>query len=228
MKSAGLILILIVTSAQALWGSSGFVDLPEGCLNRKAYPCLLRATNSSVRLEHGAQIFTLAEKASMQFFTKDEFQILDGSVWVNAAVPLVVRLPGEVKVHWKGEFLVDSPRVFENESLPVGFENWYGKITTAGWLDRGMIKPIAAGEFVKQWAPFSGLSVADAHRKILFFKEAWEANVGQASDLYQEVVRRRMASVEEKEHLKQDQAEKARQERQTFKKLYRQKNYLDQ
>ncbi len=154
-----------------------FVDSPTSCLARNIYPCSVRSLQGSLRLERAKAVVVLGPGSALQFHAANEAQLLTGKAWIEKSEGMDLRVSSKLKISLSGEFFVikdlekitlqnlqgeahfKSPLVFANESLPVGFENWYGRITTGGTIERGMIRPLSLTPFLKNWIPLSGLSI---------------------------------------------------------------------
>jgi hypothetical protein len=243
MKFAGFIAVLFASvSALAL---PSFVDSPEQCLGLEKFPCSVRAVKGPISLEKGSHVFVLESDSSLSFLSAEEFQLLSGKIWIEKSEQLSLKISPKLAVTLTGEFMVEkiadrvwvknlngetafrSPLVFQSESLPIGFENWYGRITTLGSIERGIIKPIELKSFLVSWLPLAQNSVAELKKKVAEFRENWSKAAEQSSELYKEVVERRMASVAAKELSHQQQMEKTRKAIQKIREMYRQKNYLE-
>jgi hypothetical protein len=131
---------------------------------------------------------------------------------------LVRNLSGEVKFH--------SARVFASEALPLGFQNWYGPLDASGQISRGMIRPIEMAAFLKDWYSMSGLSVAEMKTRVQEYREAWKDGLDLSSELYSQVVLRRIASVEEKERKKWERHQASERERRKLRNMFRDRNGL--
>ncbi|PIS11364.1 MAG: hypothetical protein COT73_04490 [Bdellovibrio sp. CG10_big_fil_rev_8_21_14_0_10_47_8] len=241
-----ILTLFLAVSATGSTHSAFYVDLPEGCFNKKVYPCALRVPSGFLRFERGHDVFQLGENSDLVFLGPKKFKLLKGRAWIQSKSDLTIEVQPEFLMSSQGEIYLEklsstgilirnldselsisSSRLLPSEALPIGFQNWYSGMGTQGQIVRGVIRPIDGEEFLRSWLPLAGLSVAQAKRKVSEYREQWAQAVEMASKLYQEVVDRRQASVAEKEA----QVQRVRLRRQTEKKKLReifcQKNGLD-
>lgn len=247
MKIVFMLFISCLLSHFAMAGMLGFVDLPKGCHSRQVYPCQVRVNGGFLAIEQGGQSLQLADQSALSFLASNEVQILAGSLWVRKSQDLTVRMSPLLALslssgefffsrqsdsallvrNLAGEVGFESDRVFANEVLPVGFQNWYGPLNTNGQISRGMIRPIDMAAFLKDWLSMSGLSRAEMRHQIESYRESWKDGLELSVELYSQVVSRRIAAVEEKERKKQERLSALRQERLRLRNMYRAKNGLE-
>ena len=236
------VILLFTLSAFA---NQSFVDSPDQCLGLDKYPCSVRSVKGPLSMEKGGHSFVLDANSAVHFETAQEFKLLSGQVWIEKSENLSLKISPSLTINLNGEFFAQklsdklwlknldgetqfkSSHVFQSESLPVGFENWYGRITTKGSIDRGIIKPIELKDFLVSWLPLAQNSVAVLKKKVASYRELWSKAPEQSSELYKEIVERRMASVTQRELTQEQQVEKARKAIQKIREMYRQKNYLE-
>ncbi len=243
MKSLLFFFTLILAfSAEA---QPQFVDAPAGCFRKKAYPCKVRVSSGFLAFEKASNQFHLGESSSLLFLGESEVQLLQGQLWVPASKHLVVRSTSALKVAVSGEWFFQrqenaqfllrnldgeirflSRFVFASETLPVGFENWYGTLDSSGQISRGVIRPIDMKEFLTAWMPLAGSSVAEMRKATLEYKQKWGEAVSKSASLYQEVVERRMASHEDKARRQAERKRSEEAERERIRQMFREKNGL--
>jgi hypothetical protein len=247
MMKSGWILLFLSLFSVPVWAELKFVDLPQNCYAKKTYPCQVRISGGSLTIEREAQVLHLADQGAISFLSANELQFLSGAAWIEKANALTVKVSAVLKIQISGEWLLKkekdatmvmrnlagearflSDRVFPNEALPVGFQNWYGLLDTSGSVSRGMIRPIEVGEFLRDWLPMSNLSVAEMKHQISSYKERWKGALEQSAQLYAQVATRRIAAVEERERLKLEKAVSLRQEREKLRQMYRDRNGLSE
>lgn len=237
------ILSVLFLSAQA--ASPAFVDSPAHCFAKKSYPCSVRVMGSYLAFEREAQMYHLADRSAVLFLGPSEIQLMQGSLWVKDSKGLTVKVSpvfsfqvaGEIFLEKKGldlfvrnlrsEIAFDSKLVFASEALPVGFENWYGPLDVSGQVSRGMIRPIAMNEFLKAWIPVSGASIAEIKKQTLHYKNDWKGALELSSQIYQQVVERRIASQEEKALRAAQKRRSQLDEQARLRQMFRQKNGLN-
>lgn len=242
MKFLFVSFLFVCSMAQADYG---FVDSPEQCFVKHRYPCSLRVSQGFLSFERESQKYHLAEKSSLLFVSPSQVQLLQGRVWVQDSKSLRIKISSALQMtisgEWffekqmdstllarnlSGEALFNSKFVFAHESLPLGFQNWFGPVDSTGQISRGVIRPIAVADFLRAWLPLTGLSVAESKKRSQNYKSLWAGNVEQSATLYKQVVQRRLASQQEKAQKKADQRAKRLAEQAELKKMFRQKNGL--
>ena len=221
------------------------VDSPSRCFSQRVYPCSLRVTGGLLSFEKDSQKYQLADQSSLEILSVSKIKILQGSLWVKEARELQVQVSPVLTLKINGEVFMqktsdtvlsvrnlsgqvgfESPHVFSNEFLPIGFENWYGPLDSQGQVSRGVIKPISMTDFLKVWIPVSGLSFAEMKRATKEYKELWREALDQSTSFYKEIVERRIASQEEKEREAQRMREAQQKEQAKLRKMFREKNGL--
>lgn len=235
--------LLLLVSLKAEASGGGFVDLPHQCFQKKSYPCQIRVSGNFLSFERSGNRFHLAEKSSLRFRSESEIQLLEGHVWVKDSKNLKVYsspvLSFQVHGEWffskkdredlaasnlNGEIEFLSKYVFSSESLPVGFQNWYAGLDSTGQVSRGVIRPIEMKEFLKNWIPVSGTSFAGMKKAAHEYKQRWSEALAKSSDLYQEIVERRLASHEEKKRREIERQRQAEREKSQMRRMFREKN----
>ncbi len=223
----------------------GFVDLPKGCFGKEVYPCQVRVSGGFLTIERSGLQMHLSDQSSLSFLSQNEVQLLSGQIWVRKSQNLNLRLSALLKMKLSGEWFFEraadatilarnlqgdvrfeSSKVFENEALPVGFQNWFGGLDATGQISRGLIRPIEMAAFLKEWLPLSGFSRAEMQSQIGEYRELWKEGPEISAQFYGQVVSRRLAAVEEKERKQQERAEALRQERLKIRNMYRNRNGL--
>lgn len=235
-------MVILVLFAGAKVFASEVTDHPAQCFGKKIYPCSLRSLSGGLRFERAGMSYVLGSKSSIKFLMEDQIQILEGSLWVENSKDLQIfahphfgfGVSGEVFLQKNtdgtllvrnlgGEVQFKSPYLFKQEALPVGFQNWYGRLNSQKQIDRGVFRAIEVAAFLKAWIPMSNLSVAEAKGRVLVWKESWSRAVEMSAQFYQEVVERRVASLEELDQQRARRQKAARDEQNKIRQLYRQK-----
>ncbi|MEZ0391719.1 MAG: hypothetical protein ACAH59_05860 [Pseudobdellovibrionaceae bacterium] len=240
-----LTLFLIVHQAQAEISPEGFIDSPSKCFSQRKYPCSLRVSRRMHSFEREAQRYHLGENGALLFLSESQIQLMQGVLWIQSSKDLEVKSSSALSMKLSGEWLLEkrpdtsllfrnlkgsidfqSKFVFTNESLPVGFQNWYGPMDSSGQISRGMIRPLVLKDFLQVWIPLSGLSLAEVKRQTADYKKTWGNTVEQSSKFYQQVAERRLASQEEKARKLAAQKASRQQEQSDFRQMFRKKNGL--
>ncbi len=201
----------------------------------------------SLRFERNAATFVLGEKSALRFIADDKIQVLSGSLWIEEAKDLAVVVHPQFGFSASGSLFLQktadgnifvrnleadikfrSPFVFKGEALPAGFQNWYGRLNAQKQIDRGIFRPIEFASFLKAWLPMTHLSIAEAKGRVLVWKEQWSGALEASAHFYQEVVERRMASVELQDQQRAARQKAAQTEQNRIRQLYRQKTGFEQ
>lgn len=227
--------------------AESFIDLPKGCYGKQSYPCTLTVEKGFLSLMRSESVVHLSKEGVLAFFAPDQMQLLKGQIWIQGAKHVTLKMSSVLKLEVDGDWLVSfvghsnqvnilnlngqakfvSQSVFENESIPVGFENWYSGIATNGQVLRGIIRPIENESFLKNWMPISGMSLAASKHKFKNYKENWQGVIEESANFYQQVVARRVASAEAAQDRKDARARLLQQEQAKFRKMFRQKLGLE-
>lgn len=233
-----LIAGLILSSGAAL-ASQGespfFVDQSEGCFARKSYPCALKVLKGNFRIERAGQVYVLDQGAAIVLRSESEIQLLEGQLWIEKSSRLSLVINPFFKPMVSGEFWLkkENDRTFisnlqgEFKSVPVGFENWYGGLSTEQKVDSGIIQPIPFETFASNWSRiYSGPKTAKLAR-LKAYRDQWKDSMSQGTEFYAKVIERSMASVENQNRRERKVILTREQERKALNELFRSKNYLD-
>ncbi len=231
--------------AQSSSYASSYVDFPTGCASSGSYPCLLRAIDRNMAFNQGEQKFILSKKSSVKLIGPAEFEILDGQLWVAQSQALNFFLSPGLSLILNGDFFLQrendhsvrvrnlagktqfvSKAVLPSESLPTGFENWYGGLGTDGQIQRGVIRPIEISGFLKSWLPVCEYSSAEIKKALLIYRDLWSETTEISASLYKEIIERRLASSEEKLSLAKTKAHHSKQEQNRYRQMFRERNNL--
>ena len=223
-----------------------FVDLPKNCFAGKVYPCSLRSTGGMLKFEKGSEAYQLGPSSAVRFLQEDQVQLLSGTLWIEKSKNLRLKVNPELSLTLTGEFFLEREKdavvlvrnlfgtttfqskfLFKEESLPVGFQNWYGTLNAQKQIDRGVIRPIEALAFLKVWNPISGLSPAEARKRVQAFRANWVENIEVSTNLYREIIERRLASQESLDQSRAQRQRAALEEKKRIRQMYRQKAGFD-
>lgn len=222
-----------------------YVDQSEGCFADKKYPCAVKAIRGIFRIDRGGQIFVLDQGSSILMKSESEIQLLEGEMWIEKSADLGVNMNPYLKAQvsgefWlrkdgdkifisnlEGEFKFISNKIFSNETLPMGFENWYAGIRTDQKINSGIIQPISFEKFASDWARIYSGPKAEKLTRLKSYRDKWKDSVAQSAEMYAKVIERTMASVENKKRQERKTELDREKEREALKQLFRSKNYLD-
>ncbi len=248
-KSVFIFLSFFPIFSLAAVSSDGFVDSPAGCFLKEKYPCKLRVASGSfaghLTISRERQSFNLSPDTSVLFTSATQIEVMEGSLWIKDSQQLTLILSPRLKVELNGQFFMErkkdhsavlqnlngeikfhSPAVDPSEALPLGFENWYGGLTTSGKIQRGIIRPIQTSQFLKNWIPICGLASAEMKKQLKSYRQSWIDTTEIASEMYQAVVERQLASQAEKQQRSSQRRQLVKKDEQNFRRLYREKNNL--
>lgn len=240
------LLLSFSSQAKSVAHTSPYVDLPQGCFTKKTFPCALRSTAGALKFESVSGSYFLGDLSSVRFTSANQIQLLSGSLWIERSQQLEFVANPELTLKLAGEFFLekqkagmvlvrnlngvvefDSRFLFKAESLPLGFQNWYGTLTTQKQINRGVIRPIEVLPFLKVWQPVAGLSPAETKARVHVYKQSWAEGVEISSQFYKEVVERRLASQAELDQRRVDRQKAALNEQKRIRQMYRQKAGFD-
>lgn len=235
----------VEAETRAETANKSFVDFPAGCIKDKRYPCTIKSAKMPLEFEIGRGQYSLGEQSALRLESASKSQLLQGSAWVRAGENQEFKINANVMIEFSGDIFAEkskdmlmhvknlnaeinfhSKHVFKEESLPVGFQNWYGSLAVDGQVLRGIIRPIEKEVFLKSWMPLAGGSAAELRKLAKSYLDLWVDTISASGDLYQQVAERRLASVKEKEKQATDRAQKKRHEEADLRRLYREKNGL--
>jgi len=226
-----------------------YVDLPSGCFVREKFPCSLRTYADGLIVEKKDYRIVLKPSTVISWKSGRHLRFVSGDVWLESRQSLMLDMNSRLSVEFIGQVTLSS--VYEpgqlrlqnmsaseihfksedllvSESVPVGFENWYSILASGGELQRGVMKPIDKIGFFKNWMSVAVLSPAELKKNFKYFSSLWRGNVEQAAEYYQKIIERRIATYQEiQENKKQEKIHKKNQQ-EKIRKLYREKNFLNE
>lgn len=226
-----------------------YVDLPAGCFSKQKYPCSLRTSENGLIVEKKNYRIIMKPQTVLTWNSDSEMRFVSGDVWLDSKEErlslilgplLAVDFSGQVAVgnqedqglvrlqNLSSDMSFKSQGLLASEAVPVGFENWYSVISSEKQIQRGVIKPIDKIAFFKNWMTVAVLSAAELKSRFKEFSLMWRGNVEQASRFYQKIIERRVANAEEEQENKKQELLRQKKQREKIRKLYRQKNYLEE
>lgn len=185
------------------------------------------------------------KNSSILFFKADEIQVLEGGFWIDAKKTMMSKnsvyslsFEGEVWLEKKadssvlvrnlnGKVFILGEKLVSQHRIPVGFENWYLGMNSLGQVQQGMLKPIEQKAFAKDFLPVLSLDRSKALQATRSYKELWKGSVEDSSALYQEIVSRQIASVEEKRNHEETQKIRKENFRAKMRAMFKERFYLD-
>jgi|GEM_PF-3504170 len=222
-----------------------YVDEPAQCFAKEGYPCAVRSLEP-LRLQRGDDVYQFAAETSVVWLTADDLRVLEGRIWIEKATQLSLHLLGTEAITLNGEFLVTREKnqnfvvmnlngavqfpekgFLKSEALPVGFQNWFGRRTTEGVVERGVLRPIEIPTFIATWAKTGSVARTARGEKLKQYRELWKGNVEQSAELYKNIVERRIASQDDTAATQRRRQMKAEEERAKLRKMFREKNNLE-
>ncbi len=228
-----------------------YVDEPKGCWHSERQPCAVRATaaGEKFKFQQGSRQGTWASAKGTSWIIEDQdLKLLTGKIWIQTSAKFNV-VTNQVKFEADGEFWIENAssktkvinlsgnalhlalvssvnQSQETQTLPVGFENWFGSLDSSGQASRGILRPVAKAEFFKVWAQKMKVSEVVAKKKMADWKELWQDSAVVSADLYTEVVHRAIAQNEQKKNEIARRKENVIEEQQRLRKMFRARNGL--
>lgn len=229
MKSLFTLLALMVLSSPV----AAYVDLPEGCWKKSgsAEACAVRAAKREWLLSpEGTRLLLGAGSSLIRTQGGEGWQIVAGQLWIETEKPVQIRyLQQTFQVQgeswWKRSGAQLKTQVFRGqvstafssseEVVPAGFENWWESGT------RGVMKPLLADKALREWNQWVRFPKSESKKRVEEYQKLWASRVEDSSDLYQEIVNRRIASVESKEREAEDRRRRADQGQRKMREMFR-------
>ena len=233
MKIRGFIFTLMASSF-----SVAFVDQPAGCYAQQNFPCAIRATQNREIFDLKKTKLTVSKGSSILLQSVSEPRMLEGQFWFENAEKMIIysgladfEIEGDVwfEKNSSGRILalnLNGNIVAQKTSqpVPVGFQNWYDGMRAANEINCGIIQPINVRFFFAKWVRLTG-SAKTAKSKIEIYKAGWQGNIQLASQFYQDIAKRRMASYEAIQDRRYEIYLKNQQENQQLRSLFRHRFY---
>lgn len=228
------------------------LQFPEGCLDAGQYPCALRSSVSKWKLELDTVKVVLKESSTVIWKDKRNFQVVSGEVWFSANDQESVRIQSEFGHFETGDtqlnvFVRKDPQLMEIYPLthgvkvfPLGLSSKSGLLLPVGYRSylssvgkNGVAKyeiPVATNlkGLIESWAPMFDGTPQELAGFLSEYRKKWVDAVEAGSLLHQEMAKRAIASEKERQARQARWLKAKREEERYLKKLYRQKNYLDQ
>lgn len=228
------------------------LQFPEGCLDASEYPCALRSSVSKWKLELGTLKVVLKESATVIWKDERNFQVVSGDVWFAASDRESVRIQSEFGYFENGDselnvFVRKDSQLMEIYPLtqgvkvfPLGLSSKNGLLLPVGYRSflssvgsHGVAKyeiPVATNlkGLIESWAPMFDGTAQELAGFLTEYRKKWVDAVESGSLLHQEMAKREIASERERRARRDRWLKAKREEERYLKKLYRQKNYLDQ
>ncbi len=241
-----MILLLLFIYAPASQAKSELIDEPRGCFATLRFPCAVRASFSPQKLDVKGVQASLNQGTSVILYSEKKWRLLEGQMWLRSSSDFQLStgfvqfsLNGDSWIDFIsdekvfvqnliGSFKVSSPLIKLNQAIPVGFGNWYSLIDSDGNLSQGILKVIEPRKFVPEWAEVARLPKKQAIVVIDSYRKSWKGNVEASAQLYQEVVNRRLASIERRQIIKARRAKAEFDERARLRRMFRERFENDQ
>ncbi len=220
------------------------VEEPLGCITARVFPCSVRSAANAQSLLTERGHFRFAAGASLQWLSVEAIRILQGAIFVEGIQDLklhhgtlIFSLRGDVWIeksadktlhlkNFDGQIRLTQGPLQNIETIPAGFENWYKGLVSKSQIGQGLIRPIVWASFIKKWVGLVD-SPKIVKSKIELYKPRWREAVEESSNLYHQVASRRLASVEEKNERARLARQRAKEEAQLLRIMFRQKNYIE-
>lgn len=233
-----LVCFLITFATASAWALVDHVDLPEGCFARK-FPCAVTfLSTGKVKL---GEVQVSVKKGTAVLLRKEEFELLNGEVWSDEFEATRLRhglisaaMTGDILVQKEGDqitFISLNGVVEVNgvrktvEPIPSGFQNWYRGLGQRGEFVQGVIEPFRPDDFLRSWADLAGLTLNEAKERVEIYATNRKQAVGEASDLYRDILQLRRLASDERERQVQAAHVRREQEKAHFRKMMQDRLY---
>jgi hypothetical protein len=236
--------ILLVSSLSAA-EPLAFVDEPDGCLQKAQYPCAVRILQAAYRIN--SEIATIWGSSGVAFILgkNKNLRLVDGEILLTTKKTLtldegLIQLQGsgDLWISKKGQRilarnLLGQLKVSDQngkffDDIPAGFQKWYDGLNHLGKIEQGTLAAIDAETFIPQWTKMNDLPREQALEKLEAFKKNWQGVVEEIAQFYQQIAERRIATIEEADQRRQQKQLLEMKEREKLRRLFRNKQYLDQ
>jgi len=232
------VLLLLTQVSQAAFASN-LIDEPKSCLKNLKFPCAVRAIEDGQSLSLNGFEINFSSGTNLLLASQQKLQLLDGKIWLRGGNEIEVTtgsvhfiVNGDIWIeelkgervfvrNMDGRLKVSSALTEIEQQIPVGFENWYALLNTKGALQQGVLKTIEPRRFLTDWSKISHLSKSQVIESVQAYKEKWKGNVEASAQLYQEVVNRQLASVQELELEKARRAREKEAQQAKLREMYR-------
>lgn len=213
--------------------SMAYVDLPEGCWlkSQTLESCAVRAAKREWLQSPGGERLLLGAGSSViRARGGEEWQVVAGQMWIETEKTVQIRyLQQTFQVQgeswWKRSSSQLKVQVFRGhvstafgpveEVVPSGFENWWESGA------RGVMKPVLADKVLREWNQWVRFPKAESKKRLEEYQSLWAGRVEQGSDLYQEIVNRRLASIENQEKEAEERRRQAESRQRQMREMFR-------
>lgn len=213
---------------------------PNNCLNQDSL-CSIVVNESNFYFKNQQTVFHADGNSILKRTTDNTWDLINGTFWIESEKSLVINTAfGQVQGSHLNFWVVQKPNkiIYRNlsdellkiklknkseVSLPSGFQVWVGILEETSELSNGMIEPIDATEHLSLWKKLFHGSKQEFISQVEEFKQKFKDSKELSAELYQNIMMRQIASIEEKKQneLNRKMREKAQKEK--VRKLYYQK-----
>jgi hypothetical protein len=203
------------------------LQLPAGCLEAKSSGCAVSSrAGERALLAFGDSKLTLGSQTTILIDDQSQVRLVKGILRIEAGSELAVRSEyGEARIA-KGEFWVvkTSDRVTVSSidgdvelrprglkgSLWVtpGLENYMGRVGGDGVAGTGVPVPLNSRLHIRRWARLHDGSSAEFKEQVLAFQDKWHEASRQAAAIHNELLVRKVASLEAEHVARESQRRK--------------------
>lgn len=233
-----LLALLIAYGARA---EEALVQSPEGCLESKAPGCFVKTQSKSARFDWNNHKMTMGPESVLGLEPAGSVRLLLGNLQVDSEQNLklttsyaAIEFTGAVWVQQDYEktwirnltaqkMSYTDSKDAEKLGLPVGFEIWISKLDAKKQVVKGVAQPLLATKTLLSMQNEFGGGVVSTEM-IKQYLTAWQGNAERASEQYQALVQRQMASFENREKQKQKRFEQEQKSRESLRELFRRRN----
>lgn len=241
-KLSRLILFLLAFQMEVRVRASGdLLQEPEACL-KSQQSCAIHVLGTGFHLQKKSLVLHATEGSTLMRLSQKNWKLIKGTLWVEKANSVEVETAyasvksagGQYWLLQKNDQVIIRNINAELEvtlrdgkklEVPEGFEFWVSGINSKGLSEYGMIHPISLKEHLVLWNSLYVGGKANFLKEAQSLKEDWGGLTEKSSDLYQIIIKRKMASIAEQDRLLEEKKHQEAVYRQNLKKIYFQRTF---
>jgi hypothetical protein len=203
------------------------IQLPAKCLEAKSAGCAA-STRAGERfvLILGESRITLGSQTAVLMDDERRLRLVKGMLWIEAGSAVSIASEfGEARIE-KGEFWLAKTHdrvtvtAIEGEVelrprgaqqgifVPAGLENYMSRVRSDGIAGTGGPVPLNSRFHIKRWARLFDGTPAEFKEKVMAFQEKWREAARQSAEIHQQLLARKVASLEAEHVARENQRRK--------------------
>ncbi len=240
------------TSAESVEKKPQGLEFPQGCLSKKQLPCALKSTAKVWSFELDSVKVVLKKNSTVIWKDKGKYQPVAGEIWFFGSQPQDVEVYSEFGYFQSVKeslnvFVKKSPELMEiypltegvivfplsskeqlGHLLPVGYRSFLASVGKNGVAQYEI--PVAANlkGLIRDWAPMFDGTPQELSDFLSSYRTRWVQAVEDGASLHNTMVERELASEKRRQVQRAQELRLKKEEERYLKKLFRQKNYLDE